>query len=269
MKPASPTKKKVIGPIRLLVFVLILATAVTHMGQTQKILDPPRVLLDYRCPSYVLSGNAPIIMRAEIMGARSLLDDQEAKRIVLRWRLSKGRLVSGQGTGTIMVDPSGVAKNGIGSLEVKLEIENAPPDLEREKTCKLKVDPDCNLPAMFDEYGSLSHEDEAKYLDRFAEYLKHAGSASIAYICSYSGRRACLYEGQWRADRAKNYLVERHSIPSDRIIAVDGGFRENWNVDLFIQSHGTCGPMPSPTLQRDDAHVSGQCSEKYKDLVGQ
>jgi hypothetical protein len=202
-------------------------------------------------------------MRAEIIGAKELLDEQQAKRILFKWELSQGRLLSGQGTGKVAVDTSSIGKNEISCVEVKLQVDGGPPYMESEKTCKVTVDPKCDAPALFDEYGGMSDRDARQRLDRFAAYLRGAGPDATAYVISYAGRSACHYEGEWRADRVRKYSVEKSKVPNDHIITVDGGIRENWNVELFAQAHGTCGPLPTPTLQRDDAQVSGQCSEKY------
>jgi hypothetical protein len=206
-------------------------------------------------------------MHAEVMGAKALLDEEQAKRIRFKWQLSGAKLLNGQGTGKIMIDPAGLQTTGIGCIDVKLEIEGGPPDLPREKTCVLRVDPKCTAPQVFDQYGGILVIEERQHLDNLAKYLKDTDPDSIAYIVSYSGRSACIYEAHWRADRARRYLVEKHSLPKDRIVEVDGGVRENWNVDLFIQTRSTCGPLPSPALARDEALVRGQCSDTYMELL--
>ena len=252
-----------LGRFRVLLFTGILALLLVHAVESQKIFDPPQVVLDYRCPTYTVSGNKPITMRAEMVGAKELLDEQQLKRIRFNWELSEGRLVSGQGTGRVTVDTSNIAAATVSCIDIKLQVQGAPPYMENEKTCKLRVDPKCNEPALFDIYGGTSAKEARQHLDRFAAYLKDAGPDVTTYIMSYAGRSACHYEAEWRADQVRKYLVERGKVPNDHIITVDGGVRENWNVDLFVQGHGTCGPLPSPTLQRDDARVSGECSEKY------
>jgi hypothetical protein len=246
------------------VLLLVLFGFLIEIGHNQQIFDPPRVVLDYRCPGYVLSGRSPIVVRADLVGAKALLSEQEAARIVFSWSLSEGRLVSGQRTGTIMIDPSGLDPKTVTNLDVRLEIEGAPPDVERDKTCKLKVDPNCQPPIATQEYGAESAYHQNQYLDRFGTQLKITGPQSVGFIVSYSGRKACAYEAQWRADNAQTYLVENFSIAKERIVVVDGGVREKWNVELFIQNSGTCGPLPNPTLSRDDARVTGDCADKYR-----
>jgi hypothetical protein len=204
-------------------------------------------------------------MRAEIIGAKELLDEQQLKRILFKWELSEGRLLNGQGTGTVTIDTSDISTKKISCIDLKLIVEGAPPYMETEKTCKLRIDPKCDAPTLFNEYGESSGREKRQHLNRLAAYLKNAGPDATAYIISYAGRSACHYEAEWRSDRVRKYLVESGNVPNDHIITVDGGGRENWTVDLFVQTQGTCGPLPSPTLQRNEMQVSGQCAEKYKD----
>jgi len=257
------SKVRVYSLVRIFVFAAIVILLLAQASETQKISDPPHPILDYRCPTYELPGNTPIIIRAEVVGTKQL-DEQELKRIVFKWELSQGKLL-GQGTGQVTLDLSGIPKDRTNCVDLKLEVEGAPPYLEREKTCKLRIDPKCTEPALLDEYGSVSSKEELRHLDHFANYLSNAGSESISYLISYAGRSACIYEAQWRVDRAKEYLVEKHKVSKNRIVTVDGGVRENWSVDLFLQRDGGCGPLPSPTLLRDDAQVSGLCSQKYNE----
>lgn len=262
------SKAGVYSLVRIFFFAAIVILLLAQASETQRTFDPPHPILDYRCPTYDLPGNTPVIIRAEVVGAKQLLDEQESKHIVFKWELSQGKLL-GQGTGQVTLDLSDIPKDRTNCVDLKLVVEGAPPYLEREKTCKLRIDPKCVSPQVFDQYAHLSFTEERQHLDQLAKYLKDAGPESIAYLISYTGRSACIYEAQWRVDRAKKYLVERHKVANDRIVTVDGGVRENWNVDLFIQRDGSCGPLPSPTLLRDDAQVSGQCSQKYKDSESQ
>ena len=182
-----------------------------------------------------------------------------------KWELSNGKLLDGQGTGRATIDTSGIANNTISKIDVKLEVEGAAPEVEREKTCQLTIDHQCNASALFDEYGAGSSEEQKAHLDRFVAYLRQAGPEATAYIITYAGRSACYYEAEWRIKQIVAYLIKKHGLSQNRIALVDGGFRETWSVDLFVQAHGKCGPLPTPTLLRNDARVSGQCGDKCKD----
>jgi len=62
---------------------------------------------------------------------------------------------------------------------------------------------------------------------------------------------------QWRKLCAGPIQVE--FIPANRVLMVDGGYRDEWTVELFIQSTAACGPLPAPTRKRVQVHVSGRC----------
>ncbi len=114
---------------------------------------------------------------------------------------------------------------------------------------------------MIDQYSVIARDEEHKYLDRLAKRLKAGPSESIAYIVFYAGQKACIYESDWRAKRARQYLIQNHAIPDSRLVTVDGGFRENWKVELYLKSRDDCGPLPKPTLIRTQVRVRGFCDE--------
>lgn len=150
MKPASHIRTWSVSRIRVLILSVVLALLLTQTGNPQQNVDPPRMALDFRCPRYVLAGDKPITLYADVVGARELLDEQRAKRIMFKWQLSGAKLLSGQGTRKIVIDSAELQSNAIGCIDVKLEVEGAPPDLEKEKTCLVRVDRKCAAPQVFD-----------------------------------------------------------------------------------------------------------------------
>lgn len=99
----------------------------------------------------------------------------------------------------------------------------------------------------FDEYGNLAITEEHKRLDGFALMLQNEANTQ-GFIIAYAGRRARAGEAQARAERAKNYLVNTRHIESARIVTVDGGYREELTVELFVGAKGGAAPIPSPTV---------------------
>jgi hypothetical protein len=101
----------------------------------------------------------------------------------------------------------------------------------------------------FDEFGDISCEDEWARLDNFAIQLQNWPSAK-GYIIFYGGR---LFRGRLpkqgeaaaRAARMKPYLVKRRSIPSNRVIVIDGGYSDAWSAELWIVPPGASPPSPS------------------------
>jgi len=99
-----------------------------------------------------------------------------------------------------------------------------------------------------DMYGDLRFDDEKSRLDMLAHELLLKPDTR-GYIIVYAGRRAHVAEAQTRANRAKRYLTRTFDIESSRIIAVDGGFREQLMVELWFGSRAVAAPTPSPTIR--------------------
>jgi len=117
----------------------------------------------------------------------------------------------------------------------------------------------------FDEYGNVSLKEEALRLSDFAIQLE-AQPTTQAYIIAYGGQRSRIGEAEGRAARAKNYLVSKRGIDRARIVAIDGGYREESTTDLFIKLKGGAAPIPSPTVCPSEVKIikSGKVTNKRR-----
>lgn len=100
----------------------------------------------------------------------------------------------------------------------------------------------------FDEFGDINCEDEYARLDNFAIQLQNTPSAQ-GYIIFYGGRRfrgrlPRVGEAAARAGRLKPYLVNRRGIPSDRVVVINGGYRDEFMVEIWIVLPGKNAPVP-------------------------
>ena len=105
----------------------------------------------------------------------------------------------------------------------------------------------------FDEFGDLSSEDEAARLDNFAIQLQHQSEA-VGYIIVYAGRRARVGEAYTRSKRVKEYL-EGHRGMMGRVIAIDGGYREEFTIHLFVGPSDAAPPELSPTVEPSEVQI--------------
>jgi len=112
---------------------------------------------------------------------------------------------------------------------------------------------DCEglTPPHFDLYGNIRFSDEKARLDNFVIRLMDDKDRT-GYIIAYGGKRAPAREAKTRAERAKNYLVTVRHFPTDHLIAIDGGYREDLEVELYVVSKGICPPSPTPTVDPRD-----------------
>jgi hypothetical protein len=112
----------------------------------------------------------------------------------------------------------------------------------------------CGLIPKFDEYGALRLSDEKARLDNFAIQLRNSDTL-LGDIMVYAGRKAIAAEAQIRATRARDYLINVRKIDPERVKAIDAGYREDFQVDLWIWPPGIEPPFPSPTVDPTQVEI--------------
>lgn len=97
-----------------------------------------------------------------------------------------------------------------------------------------------------DEYlvGSLrSHDEQMRLWGAFDEFGKETGDARLAVVAygplPGSARR--------HAERVKNYWVNAHGLNPARVVTIDGGYRAERSVELWVVPGGAQEPVPSPS----------------------
>ncbi len=73
-----------------------------------------------------------------------------------------------------------------------------------------------------------------------------------AYVIAYRGRHDNPGKALRYALRAKNWLVEWRGIVPHRIVAIDGGRREKFIVELWLVPNDAQPPAPTPTVSVKD-----------------
>jgi len=92
------------------------------------------------------------------------------------------------------------------------------------------------------EFGNVSWEDEMTRIDYLESKLREEPE-SIAYIIVYGGRR-CAGRGEAEVRMAciKDYMLKRRGVHADRISIINGGYREESTVELWLAPRGENGP---------------------------
>jgi hypothetical protein len=107
---------------------------------------------------------------------------------------------------------------------------------------------------MFDQYGNIPFEDEKARLDNFAIQIL-SESNTQGYLITYGGRITYPGEALERGDRAKAYITGKYNFMDDRLTIIDGGYRQDATVELWILPANVSPPTPSPTLSPGDVQV--------------
>ena len=103
----------------------------------------------------------------------------------------------------------------------------------------------------FDEFGNIRYEDAQARLDNFAIQLfqlREKEPEWRGYIVVYAGSRSRIGEAQFKANCYKNYLVRVRQMDPASLFAVDGGYREDFQVQLFLGRSDYYPPILKPTV---------------------
>lgn len=225
----------------LLLTALALAAVAAPAGRAAR---PARQcpVVKVSCPDAVRAG-AEADFTAEVSGAQATFKPS------FKWEVSAGSVVSGQGTASIKVDTTGLN----GHVTATVEVEGISPACERTAACTTAIPAtpsECGL----DEYGNIKFDDEKARLDNLAIHLQNDPTARGHLTC-YGGRRGYEGEARRRCERAKGYVSGVRGIEAERIITVDGGFREELTVKLWIVPAGATPPAPTPTVDPSEVEI--------------
>jgi len=103
----------------------------------------------------------------------------------------------------------------------------------------------------FDVCCSCSFDDQKARLDNLAVTLQNDPTATT-YVIAYGGRTSRIGTADLLGTRARDYLVTHRGIDQSRITVLNGGFREEDCVELWIVPSGATPPRPTPTVQAGD-----------------
>lgn len=110
----------------------------------------------------------------------------------------------------------------------------------------------------FDNFGNISFYNAQARLDNFIIQLfqlKKEEPQWQGYIIVYAGRRSYIGEAQYKANCYKNYLVRVRKMDPRSLFAVDGGFREEMEVKLYLGRSDYYPPVLMPTVSPKKATV--------------
>jgi hypothetical protein len=96
-------------------------------------------------------------------------------------------------------------------------------------------------PRKFDEFPSISFDDDKARLDNFAVELQNEPTAR-GFIVLYPGRRSRADQASRLGERARRYLTTSRGIDASRLIVVSGAPRERDTYELYIVPVGATPP---------------------------
>jgi hypothetical protein len=203
----------------------------------------PTISLD--CPTGTVNPGDKITLTANLSGTAPA-------GVTYSWTVSAGTITAGQNTNSITVDTTGTAGQ---TITATVTVGGLDASCTNSASCSVSVKAPPPNSRKVDEYGNLRFNDEKARLDQFAIQLQNDPTAQ-GYIIVYGGRVGRAGEAQARADRAKAYLVNNRGISADRIVTVDGGYREQLTTELYVVPQGATPPQATPTVQPGEVRTT-------------
>jgi hypothetical protein len=159
------------------------------------------------------------------------------------WSISAGMINGGHGTPTIEIDTTGAGADR--TVYATVLIGGLAPECDSSANATFTV---AGPAQKVDEFGTMPDEELSERVDKF---LSHVSTADQAYIFAYAGRtnvrgHAAASLRQIRAHALKT------GITSDRLVTMDGGYREEAGYELWLVPIGSEAPRPSPTVNARD-----------------
>lgn len=190
----------------------------------------PNVTIE--CPDRVVLSE-PLTFRSSVKGGSPNVVQ------TYNWIISAGRIIDGQGTGTIHVDTIGLAGQ---TVTATLSMGGYNLDCSATCTVQFPVPVQCRK---FDEFPSIAYNDEKARLDNYAIELQNDPTA-IAYVIVYPGQRGGPGDVQKRTTRIVDYVVNSRGINGQRIVTLVGPSRDDLLVELWLCPQGANPPGMAP-----------------------
>lgn len=186
------------------------------------------------CPDSVKVGDL-LTFTANVSGG-----DQEVTP-TYNWSVSAGTISSGQGTSTIIVD---TAEAGGMTITATVDVGGYSRECSTSHSCTASVVKKSSKVA---EYGKVKPAEEKALLDKFAAELQ-ADTSAQGYIISYETPKGPKMEAFTAANKGMQYLVKQQQIEGSRLLPLDGGYREQFAIELWLIPSGADMPVATPTI---------------------
>lgn len=171
------------------------------------------------------------------------------------WKVSPStaRIISGSGSPTLTVDSTGLGGQRIIATLTADDGSSDPTCAQSAQAVSMvaAIEKRVIVAQEFDECNSCSYDDQKARLDNLAVELQNDPSTR-AYIFAYGGRMSRLGQVEKLMNRARDYLITQRGIDASRLTVVNGGFREEDSVELWIVPSGAAAPRATPTVQAGD-----------------
>jgi hypothetical protein len=251
--PAGPHTVEVLFPNRRWTQAMNIVAGKRHcvcLNYTKRVITRP-------CP-YPVSVSAPsVVDDGDVITFSSDVAYGGTAPLNYTWTVSPPsvRILSGAGTNNITVDSTGLGKQKITAI---LVVDDGSGDVSCRQMAQATVNitappPPVIPPKKFDEFPSVAFDDDKARLDNLAIELQNSPD-STGYLFVYSGKNSKIGQADRLGARALDYITNTRGIDSQRIIVINGGYRDSDYYEFWLVPQGAQPPQPSPTVQASEAN---------------
>ena len=219
------------------------------------------------CP-YPVNVSAPVSVNdGDLITFASDVAYSGSSSLTYTWTVSpsQARIVSGAGTPTITVDSTAL---GGQRVTATLMVDDGSGDaLCRQRataaTEVVKKTPPPIECRTFDQFQSVAFDDDKARFDNLAIELQNTPDAT-AYLIIYAGRTSRVGQADMLGRRSLDYLTAKRGVDAQRIVIINGGYRETDYFEIFICPPGAKPPQPSPTVNPSDVRPAQERTRPRK-----
>ncbi len=219
------------------------------------------------CPFPVKLSAPSQVSDGEVITYAAEVNYNGAAGLLYTWTVNpaNARIISGAGTSTITVDSTGLGGERIVATLVVDDGSGNP-------LCRQTVQTSTFTPrtpkrdivgSEFDTCCNCSYDDQKARLDNLAVELQNDPSTTT-YLIAYAGRTSRAGESARLLARAHDYLTLHRKVDASRITLINGGFREDDCVEVWVVPRGAVPPQPRPTVQAGDASPAAEGPRKRR-----
>jgi hypothetical protein len=218
---------------------------------------PPVIVSKSPCPFPVNVSAPPAVAEGDLITFTADVSYSGTSALNYTWTVSPddAKIVNGAGTPTLTVDSTGLGGKAVTAILVV-------DDGSGEAMCKqvaqasTKIQqppPPRESPSReFDVCCSCSFDDQKARLDNLGIELQNDPSTT-SYIIAYGARTSRVGQAERLLARAKDYLVGKRGVDPARLVTLNGGYREEDCVELWIVPQGATTPQATPTVNASEA----------------
>jgi len=218
------------------------------------------------CP-YPVNISAPVSVNdGDLITFTSDVSYSGSSPLSYTWTVSPSQAtITGGGTPTITVDSTGLGGQRVSATLVVDDGSGDPICRQRAQASTnvvRKVPPPVECRS-FDQFQSVAFDDDKARFDNLAIELQGSPDAT-AYIFVYGGRTSRAGQAEMLGRRSLDYLTATRGVDAQRVVVINGGYRDTDFFEIWVCPPGAKPPQPTPTVQPGDVQPAPERARPRK-----